>query len=112
MILIPPIQIQVGLPFTHSIVWEEDGVPVNMSTGWTGGVTFKRQVGDDSTLLTITPSLGSAGQIDFTLTADQTAILPVLDKRGPFLTCLYQIKVQNATTGQVFQGDCVVSALL
>jgi hypothetical protein len=112
MILIPPIQIQQGLPITSNIVWEEDDVPVNMSSGWTGAVTFKRQVGDDSTLLTVTPTLGASGEIDFSLTATQTLALPALDKRGPFATCIYQIKVQNATTGQVFQGDAVVSALL
>lgn len=111
MILLPPLQIQQGVPFSFSYVWEIDGVPVDM-TGWTGAVTFKRQVGDDSTLLTITPTLGAAGEIDFDLTADQTRVLPKLDKRGPFVTCLFQIAVSDATTGEVFQGDTAVTALL
>lgn len=111
MILLPPLEIQQGLPFAFSYVWEIADVPVNM-TGWTGAVTFKRQVGDDSTLLTITPTLGAAGQIDFALTEPQTRILPALDKRGPFVTCLFQIAVGNGTTGEVFQGDTAVTALL
>jgi hypothetical protein len=112
MILLPPLEIQQGLPFAFSYVWSVNDVPVNMSTGWTGTVTFKRQVGDQNTLLTVTPTLGAAGQIEFALTAAQTRELPALDKRGPFVTCLFQIAVSNATTGEVFQGDTAVTALL
>ena len=111
MILLPPLQIQHGVPFAFSYVWAVDGTPVDM-TGWTGAVTFKRRDGDDSAILTVTPTLGAAGQITFALTADETRTLPALDKRGPFVTCLFQIAVNSVSAGEVFQGDTAVTALL
>lgn len=111
MILIPPIQVQQGLPFDHDLVWEEDGVPVNM-TGWTGEFVVKANFGDDQKLITSTPVLGAAGEIEINLTADQTTGLPVQDRRGPVQIGFYQITVTNGTTGQVFQGDFYASARL
>lgn len=111
MILIPPIQVQQGLAFTHDFVWEEDGLPVNM-TGWTGEFVAKADYGDDNKLLTATPVLGSAGQITITLTAEQTTALPAQDRQGPVKIGVYQIKVSGGSTGQFFQGDLHVSAAL
>lgn len=111
MILIPPIQVQQGLAFTHNFVWEEDGTPVDM-TGWTGEFVAKANFGDDNKLVTATPVLGSAGEITVALTAEQTAALPALDKPGPFPVGVYQIKVSGGATGQIFQGDLHVSAAL
>lgn len=111
MIAIPPIQIQQGLPFDHDLVWEEDGVPVNM-TGWTGTFTAKANFGDDNLLLTATPTLGAAGEIEINLTATQTASLPVQDRKGPVRLGYFQISVTNGTTGQIFQGDLYASAAL
>jgi len=111
MILIPPIQVQQGLAFTHDFVWEEDGLPVDM-TGWTGEFIAKADYGDDTKLLTATPVLGSAGEITITLTAEQTASLPAQDRQGPVKIGVYQIKVSGGSTGQIFQGDLHVSAAL
>lgn len=111
MILIPPIEIQQGLAFTHDFVWEEDGIPVDM-TGWTGEFVAKADYGDDNKLVTATPVLGSSGEITITLTADQTASLPARDRQGPVKIGVYQIKVSGGSTGQIFQGDLHVSAAL
>lgn len=111
MILIPPIEVQQGLAFTHDFVWEEDGLPVDM-TGWTGEFVAKANFGDDNKLVTATPVLGSAGEITITLTAEQTAALPAREKRGPIPIGFYQIKVSSGSTGQIFQGDLHVSAAL
>lgn len=111
MILIPPIEVQQGLAFTHVFVWEEDGIPVNM-TGWTGEFVAKANYGDDTKLVTATPVLGATGEITITLTAEQTASLPALDKPGPRLVGTYQIKVSGGSTGQIFQGNLHVSAAL
>jgi hypothetical protein len=110
MIALPPISIQIGLPFSHDIVWDEDGVPVNM-TGWTGSVTFKKTWGGD-TVLTVAPTLGAAGQIEFDLTATQTESLPSLQRLGEMKTGFYQISVSNGSTGQIFQGELFTSAQL
>lgn len=108
---IPPIQIQQGLPFDYDLVWEEDGVPVDM-TGWTGTFTAKAKFGDDQTLMTSIPVLGAAGEIAVNITATQTAALPVQDRRGPVKIGFYQISVTNGATGQIFQGELYVSAAL
>ena len=112
MISIPPIQIQQGLPFDYDLVWEEDDAPVNMSVGWTGTFTAKSNFGDDTLLLTATPTLGAAGEIVVNLTAAQTTSLPVQDRKGPVKIGYYQITVSNGTLGQVFQGDLWASAQL
>lgn len=111
MILLPPIKVQIGLPLEYDIVWQEDGVGVNM-TGWVGAVTFKRNFGDDDTLLTITPALGAAGEIAFDLTAEQTQSLIALEKQGYCKTGYYQISVTNGSEGQIFQGDIFTGAAL
>ena len=108
---IPPIQITQGLPFDYDLVWEEDGVPVDM-TGWTGEFTAKANFGDETKLLTATPTLGAAGEIAVNLTATQTASLPAQDRKGPVKIGFYQIRVTDGTTGQLFQGDLYVSAAL
>lgn len=108
---IPPIQITQGLPFDYDLVWEEDGVPVDM-TGWTGEFVAKAKFGDDTKLLTATPILGAAGEIEVNLTATQTAALPAQDRRGPVQIGFYQISVTNGTSGQIFQGELYVSAAL
>lgn len=109
--IIPPIQITQGLPFDLDLVWEEDGTPVDM-TGWTGTFTAKAKFGDDTKLLTSTPTLGSAGEIAINLTGTEMASLPAQDRRGPVQVGFYQISVTNGTTGQIFQGDLYVSAAL
>jgi hypothetical protein len=111
MEIIPPIQVTQGLPFDHDIVWEEDGVPVNM-TGWTGTFTVKAKFGDDVKILTSTPVLGAAGEIAINLTATDTAGLPVQDRQGPVKLGFYQIMVTNGATGNIFQGDFYASAAL
>ncbi len=111
MILISPISVQQGLAFTHDFVWEEDGLPVNM-TGWTGEFFAKANYGDDNKLVTATPVLGAAGEITIALTAEQTAALPARDRPGAAKVGFYQIKVSGGATGQIFQGDLHVSAAL
>lgn len=111
MVPLPPISLQQGLPFDYDIVWDEDGVPVDM-TGWTGTFTAKANFGDDTKLLTATPILGAAGEIEINLTATQTAGLPVQDRKGPVPIGYYEISVTDGTTGQVFQGELHVSARL
>lgn len=111
MILIPPISIQQGLAFDYDLVWEEDDAPVNM-TGWTGTFTGKANFGDDNLFFNVTPTLGAAGEIAVSLTATQTASLPVQDRRGPVQIGFYQISVTNGTTGQIFHGDLWASAAL
>lgn len=111
MIVLPPISIQQGLPFEYDVVWQEDDVPVNM-TGWTGTFIAKANFGDDENLISATPILGAAGQIEVNLTSSQTASLPAQDRRGPVQIGTYQISVTNGTIGQIFQGDLHVSASL
>jgi hypothetical protein len=107
-----------GSSFTRVVTWrDESSTPVNI-TGYTARMKVKRAYSSTSTLLSLTLSSGlslggTAGTITITITAGQTAALPVqVDGaiRDP-LVAVYDLELVSGS-GQVtrlLEGNFIIT---
>lgn len=104
--------IEQGATFTRNVVWKDSsGVAVNLD-GYTISGKIRRKPSDSSELVSFTCTITNAsnGAFTFSLTASQTASLPV-KANGENLECVYDIEASTgATVYRLLNGVCTISA--
>lgn len=107
--------IEQGATLTRSVTWQDStGAAIDL-TAYTISGKIKRKTSDAQALvaLTITVTNAAAGQFTFSLTAAQTALLPVkhgLDGQKELLECVYDIEaVTGSTVYRILEGVCSIS---
>jgi len=107
--------IEQGATLTRQVTWQDSvGSPIDL-TGYTISGKIKRKTSDVQALVsfTITVTNAALGQFTFSLTASQTATLPVkhgLDGQKEILECVYDIEaVTGSTVYRILEGVCSIS---
>ena len=107
--------IEQGATLTRSVTWQDSAGSAVDLTGYTISGKIKRKTSDAQPIISfsITVTNAAAGQFTFTLTAAQTATLPVkhgLDGQKELLDCVYDIEaVTGSTVYRVLEGTCSIS---
>jgi hypothetical protein len=104
MILLTPIKIAVGEPFSFAFT-----VTGQDWTGYTGTVLYKKAPQGDL-ILEDTCTGDALGEVTFALTAAETALVPAFDVLGYRKTGVYQVRLVNGADVQTFQGDMLTAS--
>lgn len=108
MNILPAMKIAQGEAFAYDVT-----VTGQDWTGYTGTATFKKSPKAEA-ILTVAAIGDAAGLVQVGLSAAETAQLPALPRLGWFRTCLCEIAMESAITGDVqrFQMPVSVAAKL
>lgn len=106
MILLPPVKITQGEPFTSSFT-----VTGQSWTGYTGTVSYKTKPGGE-TIFDDTVTGNAMGEVTFSLTAAETLLFPALPVIGYRVTAVGQITMASAGDTQVFQFNVAVAGAI
>ena len=100
--------IEQGATFNYVMTWKIDTVPVNL-TGYTARLQARTDVGDTSTVLSLTSSAGiTLGGSAGTITLDQTATQTALLTAGQFIYDLELVSGGGAVT-RLLSGELTIS---
>jgi hypothetical protein len=103
---LPAQRITQGEPFGY-----EATVVGQDWTGWTGTATYKTRIKATEAIVTVDVAANSAGLLEITLTAAQTALLPGLPRMGYFRTAVCEIAMSDgAGDVKLYQAPVSVAA--
>jgi hypothetical protein len=111
-VTLPPITITQGVAFFQRYVFEDSSGPIDL-TGWTGAFALSKRPFEKPFFTGECALGGTVGDVQISITAEDTATLDVLPILGGNPSAVFQITLTSPlpTQNQVWQGPAIIAGV-